>query len=69
MLRRKMVKSAKESLKQKASKSEIYGNLQANHSVAKELAELKEIVLNGEDKGENKESTFDLEKHIDAYLL
>ncbi|XP_015933763.1 boron transporter 4 [Arachis duranensis] len=78
LIRRKMVKSAKESIKQKASKSEIYGNLQAvfiemdstqdNHSVAKELAELKEIVLNGEDKGENKESTFDPEKHIDAYL-
>ncbi|KAL1298115.1 hypothetical protein HN51_042530 [Arachis hypogaea] len=78
LIRRKMVKSAKESIKQKASKSEIYGNLQAvfiemdstqdNHSVAKELAELKEIVLNGEDQGENKESTFDPEKHIDAYL-
>ncbi|KAL1313713.1 probable boron transporter 6 isoform X2 [Arachis hypogaea] len=29
LIRRKMVKSAKESIKQKASKSEIYGNLQA----------------------------------------
>ncbi|MED6220955.1 Boron transporter 4 [Stylosanthes scabra] len=68
-----MVESAKESINDGASKSEIYENLQAlfiemdsssqdKHSVSKELADLKEIVL-------NKESTlFDPEKHIDAYL-
>ncbi|TKY48108.1 Boron transporter 4 [Spatholobus suberectus] len=78
LIRRKMVKSAKESIRQKASKSEIYGKMQAvfiemdncpdNHSVAKELEDLKEVVLNGEDKGLNNKSTFDPEKHIDAYL-
>ncbi|RZB62406.1 Boron transporter 4 isoform B [Glycine soja] len=78
LIRRKMVKSAKESIRQKASKSEIYGKMQAvfiemdscpdNHLVVKELEDLKEVVLNGEDKGLNNKSTFDPEKHIDAYL-
>ncbi|KAG4961598.1 Boron transporter 4 [Glycine soja] len=78
LIRRKMVKSAKESIRQKASKSEIYGKMQAvfmemdncpdNHSVVKELEDLKDVVLNGEDKGLNNKSTFDPEKNIDAYL-
>ncbi|KAL2332434.1 hypothetical protein Fmac_020015 [Flemingia macrophylla] len=78
LIRRKMVKSAKESIRQEASKPEIYGKMQAvfiamdscpdNHSVVKELEDLKEVVLNGEDKGQNNKSTFDPEKHIDAYL-
>ncbi|XP_061349468.1 boron transporter 4-like isoform X2 [Gastrolobium bilobum] len=78
LIRRKMVKSAKESIKQKASYSEMYGKMQAvfiemdncpdNHSVIKELEDLKEVVLNGEDKGDNNKSTFDPEKHIDEYL-
>lgn len=36
--------------------------------MVKELEDLKEVVLNGEDKGLNNKSTFDPEKHIDAYL-
>ncbi|CAK8535717.1 unnamed protein product [Lathyrus sativus] len=78
LIRRKMVKSAKESIRQEASNSEIYGKMQAvfiemdnnpnKQSVVKELEDLKEFVLNGEDKGENKKSTFDPEKHIDTYL-
>ena len=39
-----------------------------NHSVVKELEDLKEVVLNGEDKGPENKSNFDPEKHIDAYL-
>ncbi|KAK2432502.1 HCO3- transporter family [Trifolium repens] len=77
MIRRKMVESAKESIKKKASNSEIYGKLQAVFvemdsspvtSVERELENLKEVVLKGEDKGDNKKDTFDPEKHIDAYL-
>ncbi|KAK7259255.1 hypothetical protein RIF29_24857 [Crotalaria pallida] len=78
IIRRRMVKSAKESIRQKASNSEIYGNMQAvflemdssidNHSVVKELEDLKEVVLNAEDKGDKNESTFYPEKYIDTYL-
>ncbi|XP_061959878.1 boron transporter 4-like [Populus nigra] len=73
LIRRKMVASAKESIKQKASNSEIYGNMQAVfiemdsipiNAVIKELEDLKEAVMKGEDPKE----TFDPEKHIDAYL-
>ncbi|XP_011035640.1 PREDICTED: boron transporter 4-like isoform X2 [Populus euphratica] len=73
LIRRKMVASAKESIKQKASNSEIYGNMQAVfvemdsipiNAVIKELEDLKEAVM----KGEDSEDTFDPEKHIDAYL-
>jgi hypothetical protein len=41
-------------------------NLQT--SVERELENLKEVVLKGEDKGDNKKDTFDPEKHIDACL-
>ncbi|XP_061365058.1 boron transporter 4-like [Gastrolobium bilobum] len=77
MIRRKMVKSAKESISKKASNSEIYGKMEAVFvemdsspvtCVEKELENLKEVVLKGEDKGDNKKDTFDPEKHIDAYL-
>ncbi|KAK7402323.1 hypothetical protein VNO78_14502 [Psophocarpus tetragonolobus] len=78
LIRRKMVKSAKESIRKKASKSEIYGKMQAvfiemdnctdSHLAVKELEDLKEVVLNGEYKGQNNMGTFDPEKHIDAYL-
>ncbi|KAK1575053.1 hypothetical protein Q3G72_002165 [Acer saccharum] len=76
-IRRKMVASAKESIKQKASNSEIYGKMQAVFiemdsspatAVAKELQDLKEAVMKGEKEGENVNETFDPEKHIDAYL-
>ncbi|KAJ6327484.1 hypothetical protein OIU76_004584 [Salix suchowensis] len=73
LIRRKMVASAKESIKQKASNSEIYGKMQDVFiemdcspitTVVRELEELKEAVM----KGENPKDTFDPEKHIDAYL-
>lgn len=73
LIRRKMVASAKESIKQKASSSEIYGNMQAvfveidsipTNAVIKELEDLKEAVMKEEDPND----TFDPEKHIDAYL-
>jgi hypothetical protein len=37
-------------------------------SVVKELEDLKEAVMKGENKDENAEETFEPEKHIDAYL-
>ncbi|KAI4329303.1 hypothetical protein L6164_021585 [Bauhinia variegata] len=77
-MRKKMVESAKESIRLNASNSEIYGKMQAvfiemdsspvTSSVVKELEDLKEFVLKGEEKGENKKETFNPEKHIDAYL-
>lgn len=36
--------------------------------MVKELEDLKEAVMKGESKDENANVTFDLEKHIDAYL-
>ena len=36
--------------------------------VVKELEDLKEAVLRGENEGEDAKDTFDPEKHIDAYL-
>ncbi|KAL4309352.1 hypothetical protein GQ457_01G047730 [Hibiscus cannabinus] len=77
LIRRKMVASAKECIKQKASKSEIYGKLQAvfieidnspESAVVKELEDLKKVVMKGENKGEVQKENFDPEKHIDAYL-
>ncbi|EEF44729.1 Boron transporter, putative [Ricinus communis] len=77
LIRRKMVESAKESIKQKASNTEIYGKMQAIFieidsspvtTVAKELKDLKEAIMKGENNGENPKDTFDPEKHIDAYL-
>ncbi|KAE8655491.1 putative boron transporter 6 [Hibiscus syriacus] len=61
LIRRKMVASAKESIKQKASNSEIYGKLQAvfidmdkspETAVVKELEDLKKVVMKGENEGE-----------------
>ncbi|KAK4375443.1 hypothetical protein RND71_006120 [Anisodus tanguticus] len=79
LIRRKMVKSAKESIKRKASNSEIYGNMQAvfveidsspDTTVAKELEDLKEAVMRSTEieNGGNTGVTFDPEKHIDVYL-
>ncbi|KAI8010083.1 Eukaryotic translation initiation factor 3 subunit A [Camellia lanceoleosa] len=73
--RKKMVKSAKECIKQQGSNSEIYGRMQAvfietdttpDHAVAKELKNLKDAVMKSED-GRSKDGN-DLEKHIDAHL-
>ncbi|XWS16416.1 hypothetical protein CRYUN_Cryun34aG0085600 [Craigia yunnanensis] len=77
LIRRKMVESAKESIKQKASNCEIYGKMQdvfieidssPETTVVKELEDLKKVVMKGENKGENEKERFDPEKHIDAYL-
>ncbi|KAM1714560.1 hypothetical protein FF2_024789 [Malus domestica] len=78
LIRRKMVKSAKESIKQKASNSEIYRKMQAVFiemdnlttptSEVKELNELKEAVMKSENKEDDAKSAFDPEKHIDACL-
>lgn len=37
-------------------------------SVVKELEDLKEAVMKGENKGENEKESFEPEKHIDPYL-
>ncbi|KAJ7951844.1 putative Boron transporter [Quillaja saponaria] len=78
LIRRKMVKSAKESIRQKASNSELYGKMQevfkemetipVNSIIGKDLEDLKEAVMKGENKEDDKMDTFDPEKHIDACL-
>lgn len=78
LIRKKMVQSAKESIKQKASNSEIYGNMQAvfiemdsistNTSEVDELGDLKEAIMKGENKEGNANVAFDPEKHIEAHL-
>ncbi|KAL2516926.1 Boron transporter 4 [Abeliophyllum distichum] len=59
LIRKKMVKSAKEGMKQQASHSEIYGRMHAvfvemesapSHTVEKDLANLKEAVLKHDDE-------------------
>ncbi|KAH9714863.1 Boron transporter 4 [Citrus sinensis] len=76
-MKKKMVKSAKESIKQNASNSEIYGKMQAVFiemesspvtSEVKELEDLKEVIMKGEKEGQKSKEKFDPEKHIDAYL-
>ncbi|GKV42072.1 hypothetical protein SLEP1_g49519 [Rubroshorea leprosula] len=77
LIRKKMVKSAKECILQQASNSEIYGRMQAvfiemdasptPNSVDKELEHLKEAVMKGNDGGDAKEN-FDPDKHIDPFL-
>ncbi|GMY39468.1 boron transporter 4-like isoform X1, partial [Fagus crenata] len=80
LFRKRMVKSSKECMKQKASNSEIYVRLQAvfieidatpadalQPSATHELKELKDAIMKGEDRG-MRNGKFDPEKHIDAYL-
>ncbi|XP_012076625.1 boron transporter 4 isoform X1 [Jatropha curcas] len=77
LIRKKMVKSAKECIERKASNKEIYGKMQAvfiemdtappTASVDKELEDLKEAVMKNDDGGGANE-IFDPDKHIDAYL-
>ncbi|XP_058074584.1 boron transporter 4-like [Magnolia sinica] len=76
LIRKKMVKTAKEGIKQQDSISEIYGKMQAvfiemdkspaTNSVVKELKDLKDAVIGS--GGEGAKDAFDPEKHIDAYL-
>ncbi|KAL3844109.1 hypothetical protein ACJIZ3_001512 [Penstemon smallii] len=76
LIRRKMVKSAKEGMKEQASHSEIYGRMHAvfiemdsspDPTVEKELANLKEAVLKHDNDGDVN-GKFDPEKCIDLYL-
>ncbi|CAI9755622.1 unnamed protein product [Fraxinus pennsylvanica] len=76
LIRKKMVKSAKEGMKQQASHSEIYGRMHAvfiemenapSHTADKELANLKEAVLNHDNEGDANRK-FDPEKYIDLHL-
>ncbi|CAK9311208.1 unnamed protein product [Citrullus colocynthis] len=81
LIRKKMVESAKESIKKNATNSEIYVQMQdvfiemdgspAMDVVVKELEDLKEAVMkeNNNKENENEEEKFGhLEKHIDSYL-
>ncbi|KAL8504160.1 hypothetical protein ACS0TY_022772 [Phlomoides rotata] len=73
VIRKKMVKRAKEGMKHNATNSEIYGRMHAvfvemdkspSQAVDKELADLKEAVL----KHDDEEDKFDPEKYIDLHL-
>ncbi|KAJ9163149.1 hypothetical protein P3X46_022848 [Hevea brasiliensis] len=74
LIRRKMVKGAKECMKLNATKSEIYGRMlevfieteKTPAVTAKELKDLRSAVI-GED-GDNSSASFDPEKHIDAFV-
>ncbi|VVA95286.1 unnamed protein product [Arabis nemorensis] len=83
LIRRKMVMRAKESIKQRATSSQMYENMQqvfiemdknqlveTNPTLLIELQDLKEAVMKkSDDQGDsNEESSFDPEKHLDAYL-
>ncbi|XP_074287772.1 boron transporter 4-like [Silene latifolia] len=83
LLRRKLVESAKESIRKKASNHEIYGKMQdmfleldmnnKTNEVVKELDELRQAVMtkgeNNDIKASEKHTTVDhLEKHIDNHL-
>nr|GMD37303.1 boron transporter 4-like [Ipomoea batatas] len=77
LMRRKMVETAKESIRQKESKQGMYGKMQAvfieidnssTSAVDKELEDLKEAVMKIGNGGEKGNDTFDPEKHIDEYL-
>ncbi|KAL2926929.1 Boron transporter 4 [Bienertia sinuspersici] len=76
LIGKKMAESAKESIKNNASSTEIYGQMQevfiqmdqsSPRQVAKELKELKQAVMKGDSKEGKENNTFRLD-HIDAYL-
>ncbi|XP_022849737.1 probable boron transporter 6 isoform X1 [Olea europaea var. sylvestris] len=76
LIRKKMVKSAKEGMKDQASHSEIYGRMHAvfvemdnapSYTVEKDLANLKEAVLKHDDEVEVN-GKFEPEKCIDLHL-
>ncbi|XP_023729443.1 boron transporter 4 [Lactuca sativa] len=77
-IRKKLVASAKESIKQKATNSEIYNKMQTvfieidsspiTTTIVKELKDLQEAVMKVEDGEENTKAKFDPEEHIDAHL-
>ncbi|KAK9065629.1 hypothetical protein SSX86_015030 [Deinandra increscens subsp. villosa] len=77
-IRKKLIESAKESIKLKASNFEIYNKMQTvfieidsspiTTTIVKELKDLQEAVMKVEDGKENMNSKFDPEEHIDAHL-
>ncbi|XP_027356894.1 probable boron transporter 7 [Abrus precatorius] len=73
LIRKRVVKSAKECIKQQKTNSELYGKMQAvfiemdTVPTVKELENLKEAVMKSDNKDGAKEK-FDPERHIDAYL-
>lgn len=77
LIRKKMVKTAKEGIKQNATKSEIYGKMHAvfvemdatsKRTADKDLENLKTAVMNHDDGENGKNEKFDPAKHIDAHL-
>ncbi|KAL6333966.1 hypothetical protein AAG906_000017 [Vitis piasezkii] len=76
LIRKKMVKSAKESIKQKAASPEIYSNMQAVFIKMDNTQPVIGRPERGSHEGENKQAnkeenatgTFDPEQHIDLYL-
>ncbi|CAI0444447.1 unnamed protein product [Linum tenue] len=81
LIRKKMVKGAKEVIDRKGTSSEIYGKMQdifiqmdtspaGQHttSVSRELEDLKEAVMRSDDEGGDTKGKFDPEKCIDAHL-
>ncbi|KAK9141626.1 hypothetical protein Syun_011026 [Stephania yunnanensis] len=78
LIRKRMVKSAKESIKQQASTTEIYGKMQEvfiemekprnSSAVANDLKDLKEAVMGSESDTNEQNCRFDPEKHIDEHL-
>ncbi|KAJ8773555.1 hypothetical protein K2173_005801 [Erythroxylum novogranatense] len=77
LIRKKMIKSAKECIGRRASISEIYGRMHdvfiemdrssPTSSVDKELEELKAAVMKSND-GDDSNCKFDPDKHVDVYL-
>ncbi|XP_010416339.1 PREDICTED: putative boron transporter 5 [Camelina sativa] len=83
LMRRKMVMTAKETIRQGATSSQVYEDMQqvfiemdksplaeTNLTLVNELQDLKEAVMKKNDDGgdSSDESGFDPEKHLDAYL-
>lgn len=78
LIRKKMVESAKDSIKKQASNSEIYGKMQevfiemdtvyTPRAVAKELKNLKDAVMGNETNEGEIKCSFDPERHIDEHL-
>ncbi|KAF3652826.1 putative boron transporter 5 [Capsicum annuum] len=77
LIRKKMVKTAKEGIKQNATKSELYVKMHSvfvemdatsKRTADKELENLKAAVLKHDDGENGTDEKFDPEKHIDAHL-
>lgn len=78
LIRKKLVKSAKESIRQQASNLEIYGRMRevfveldlghTEHSVTEALKDLKDAVFRNGSDGEISKGPFVPEKHIEAHL-